>query len=155
DGIARGYVARPALTAAAFVPDPFGVSAGARMYRTGDVVASRRDGSLVFMGRRDQQIKLRGHRIELGEIESVLAGHPAVREAAATIHKVGEGHERLVAYLVTGAGAVAPTREELRAHVASALPDYMVPAVWVALPALPRTPNGKIDRRALPAPQDA
>jgi amino acid adenylation domain-containing protein len=153
DGLARGYLSRPALTAAVFVPDPSVGCAGARLYRTGDVVAYQRDGSLLFMGRRDHQIKLRGYRIELGEIEAVLAAHPAVREAAVVIDKGGEGQERLVAYLVTGAGG--PTREALRAHVASALPDYMVPAIWVALAELPRTPNGKIDRRALPSPKDA
>src|SRR6185369_2089619 len=91
DGVARGYLSRPALTAAAFVPDPFRGVAGARLYRTGDVVAYQRDGSLLFLGRRDHQVKLRGYRIELGEIEAVLAAHPAVREAAVVIRK-DDGH---------------------------------------------------------------
>jgi natural product biosynthesis luciferase-like monooxygenase protein len=149
-GIARGYFRRPELTAERFVPDPFCNAPGARIYRTGDLGRFLPDGTIEFLGRRDQQIKLRGHRVELGEIEAVLDRHPAVREAAA-IHSAdlsGDGH--LVAYVVSE-DPVLPA-EELREFLAARLPDYMVPSAFVALESLPRTPNGKLDREKLPAP---
>ena len=147
-GVARGYLARPELTAERFVPDPFGVEPGTRLYRTGDLARRRWDGYLEFLGRNDFQVKLRGFRIELGEIEARLAGHSAVREAVVTVQEEAE-EKRLVAYYtgkVLGAGA-------LRAHLLSSLPEYMIPAAYVHLEALPLTPNGKLDRRALPAPE--
>ncbi|HEU0052493.1 MAG TPA: amino acid adenylation domain-containing protein, partial [Longimicrobium sp.] len=151
--LARGYLGRPALTAEKFVPDPFSATPGARLYRTGDRAKWRGDGELEYIGRTDFQVKVRGFRVEPGEIEAVLGLHPAVREAAVAVR--GEGAEkRLVAWLVPVDGA-APTQSELRAHVAAHLPEYMVPAAWVTLAAMPLTPSGKVDRRSLPAPDPA
>ncbi|MFL6203566.1 MAG: condensation domain-containing protein, partial [Thermoanaerobaculia bacterium] len=144
EGLARGYLGRPDLTAERFVPDPF--SGGARLYRTGDLVRRRRDGALELLGRTDQQVKIRGFRIELGEIEAVLGGHPAVRECAVVMRE-----ECLVAYVALQDGGIGDM-ETLRRELRHKLPEYMVPAVFVALPSLPRTPNGKVDRRALPSP---
>ncbi|MFJ7048679.1 non-ribosomal peptide synthase/polyketide synthase [Streptomyces sp. NPDC101112] len=143
---ARGYAARPALTAERFVADPYGPP-GARMYRTGDIVRRTPDGELEFLGRADDQVKLRGFRIELGEVEGALADHPAVAQAAAAVHG-----QRLVGYVVP-AGDLDD--EELRARLAGRLPEYMVPARLVRLAELPLTPSGKVDRRALPAPDTA
>jgi amino acid adenylation domain-containing protein/natural product biosynthesis luciferase-like monooxygenase protein len=147
-GVARGYWKRPALNAERFVADPF-AGGEARMYRTGDLARYRNDGALDFVGRRDDQIKLRGFRIELGEIEARLAGHPQVRAAAV----VARG-EQLIAYY-TPRGDASLTVEALRGHTAAALPEHMVPAAFVRLAALPHTPNGKLDRAALPSPDDA
>ncbi|MFJ1791042.1 amino acid adenylation domain-containing protein [Kitasatospora griseola] len=154
DGLARGYLGRPELTA-----EKFAVSAeGERLYRTGDLVRRRPDGRIDFLGRLDHQVKLRGYRIELGEIESVLAEQPAVAQAVVLVREDVPGDQRLVAYLVltedtaTGPDEPAPARE-LRAALAGALPDYMLPSAFLVLDALPLTPNGKIDRRALPAPE--
>ncbi|WP_437646498.1 amino acid adenylation domain-containing protein [Sorangium sp. So ce362] len=150
-GVGRGYLGEPGRTAAAFLPDPFSQAPGRRLYRTGDLGRYREDGTIEFAGRRDHQVKLRGYRIELGEIEARLAEHPAVQEAAVLVREDRPGVRRLVAY--AAAGAAAPAAEALRAWLAERLPEYMVPAAFVFLPALPRTPNGKVDRRALPAPE--
>ncbi|MET0396642.1 MAG: amino acid adenylation domain-containing protein, partial [Longimicrobiaceae bacterium] len=148
-GVARGYLGRPDLTAERFVPDPFAEAGGARLYRTGDLARWRADGVLEFLGRADRQVKVRGHRIEPGEVEAALAAHPAVRECVVVADASG-GDGRLVAYWVP-AGDETPGAAELRRHLAERLPEYMVPSLFVALDAIPLTPNGKTDRDALPA----
>jgi non-ribosomal peptide synthase protein (TIGR01720 family) len=183
DGLARGYLHRPALTAERFVPNPFG-AAGTRLYRTGDLVKYQPDGNVEFLGRIDHQVKIRGYRIELGEIESVLGSHPAVAESAVVAQQDAVGGKRLVAYVVlrppvTPPGELAPVRngathngavdtvatdsadhlleqrqEELYHFLRKTLPDYMAPTQFVFLDALPLTPNGKIDRKALVATAD-
>ncbi|HSK77358.1 MAG TPA: amino acid adenylation domain-containing protein, partial [Thermoanaerobaculia bacterium] len=149
-GLARGYLERPDATAERFVPHPWSSVGGERMYRTGDLVRRRTDGNLEFLGRIDHQIKLRGFRIEPGEIEAALLAQKAVREAVVTVWG-SAGHRRLVAYVV-GAEGRAPASSELREHLRERLPAYMVPAAFVALPALPLTSSGKLDRKALPEP---
>ncbi len=149
-GVAAGYLNRPELTAERFLPDP--ERAGERLYRTGDVVRWLPDGDVDYLGRNDDQVKLRGYRIELGEIESRLADHAGARAAAVVVREDTPDDRRLVAYLVPAEGA-APTDAELRAHLRAALPDYMVPQAFVRLAKIPLTPSGKVDRRALPAPQ--
>ncbi|HEV7672584.1 MAG TPA: non-ribosomal peptide synthase/polyketide synthase [Thermoanaerobaculia bacterium] len=151
--LARGYLGRPDLTAAAFVPDPLGVEPGARLYRTGDLARYRPDGEIVFLGRIDHQVKLRGFRIELGEIESVLRSLPGVEDAVVLLRTGERGNARLVAYVV-GTRGEAPTAEALRRTVAERLPDYMVPSAFVLLASLPLSANGKLDRAALPEPPE-
>ncbi|WP_330113098.1 amino acid adenylation domain-containing protein [Serratia marcescens] len=151
--VARGYLNRPELTAERFLSDPF--APGGRMYRTGDVARYLANGDIEYLGRNDQQVKIRGFRIECGEIEAVLATHPAVREAVVDARAVGDD-KRLVAWVVPAAGVAEETLAgALRQHVSAALPDYMVPSAWVVVAALPLSPNGKLDRRALPEPQGA
>jgi amino acid adenylation domain-containing protein len=152
-GLARGYLGRPAMTAERFVPDPTGTQPpGARLYRTGDLGRFHADGTLEFLGRADHQVKIRGFRVELGEIEAVLLTHPGVREAAVTL-RAGHSGERLVAYLVAAGAGAAPT-DEVRRFAQEQLPEHMVPAHLVWLPALPLTTNGKVDRAALPEPDE-
>ncbi|WP_424888922.1 amino acid adenylation domain-containing protein [Streptomyces sp. XH2] len=146
-GVGRGYVADPVRTASVFVADPYAPAPGARMYRTGDQVRWRADGQLEFLGRRDFQIKVRGHRVELGEIEAALRGAPGVTGAVASLAHDPAGRPQLCGYVTGDTGPAA-----VRAHLAGLLPGYMVPAVVTVLPALPLTAHGKIDRKALPAP---
>ena len=148
-GVAKGYVKAPELTARAFVPDPFARAPESRLFRTGDVVQWRADGNLEFLGRRDHQIKLRGFRIELGEIEAALRRYPGVRECAVIAAERATQGAQLVAYVVAATPGI--DQDALRAHLAAELPAYMVPPSIMELPALPKSPNGKLDRRALPA----
>ncbi len=150
DGLARGYINRPELTAEKFVPDPFSSEQGKRLYRTGDLARYRSDGEIEFLGRLDTQVKLRGFRIELGEIETVLSQHPNVTQAVVVIRKEQSGDQRLVAYFT--ADDPPPDSNDLRKFVQLYLPDYMVPSAFVLLEQMPLTPNNKVDRRVLPAP---
>ncbi|MCY1081727.1 non-ribosomal peptide synthetase [Archangium lansingense] len=170
EGVARGYLGRPELTAERFVPDAFSGDPGARLYRTGDRVRWHSNGTLAYEGRTDQQVKLRGHRIELGEVEEALRRHPSVRETVAVVREDTPGDRRLVAYVVPtpptppnsplplgegrgeGIELLGLNPEALRTWLKQTLPEYMVPSAFVPLEALPLTPNGKVDRRALPAP---
>jgi acyl carrier protein len=164
DGLARGYLNRPDLTAERFVPHPFSTDAGARLYRTGDLVRYLADGNVEFIGRIDHQVKIRGYRIELGEIEAVLSGHAGVSDCVVMAREDEPGDKRLVAYLVADTlvadTLVADTEsllsiDEIRSYLKERLPDYMVPSAFVLLNEMPLTPNGKVDRRALPAPDGA
>ncbi|HEV2150123.1 MAG TPA: amino acid adenylation domain-containing protein, partial [Longimicrobiaceae bacterium] len=152
-GVGRGYRGRPELTAERYVPHPHTREAGGRLYRTGDRVRWLEDGELEFLGRMDQQVKVRGFRIEPAEVEAVLVEHPGVAEAVVVAHAEEPGRSRLVGYFV--AAGPAPTAAELRAFAAERLPEHMVPGTFVRLEALPLTANGKLDRRALPAPDSA
>ncbi|MCG3150566.1 MAG: D-alanine--poly(phosphoribitol) ligase subunit 1 [Verrucomicrobiae bacterium] len=149
-GLARGYLKRPELTAEKFIANPFGPD---RLYRTGDLVRRHAGGSMEFLGRLDQQVKIRGYRIELGEIEASLARHPGVRVAVVVARADSSGDQRLVAYLTTT--DAAPPAIELRDFLTASLPDYMVPTAFVFLKEFPLTPNGKINRKALPAPDQS
>ncbi|TKC98038.1 non-ribosomal peptide synthetase/type I polyketide synthase [Polyangium fumosum] len=150
--LARGYWRRPELTQQKFVADPRSGEPGTRLYKTGDRARYRADGTIEFLGRADNQIKIRGFRIELGEIEVVLGQHPDIDEVVVVVHGDSPQDKRLTAYIVEREGA-SPTAAELRAHLQTKLPDYMIPAAFVRLPAMPLSPNGKVDRRALPAPE--
>src|SRR5262249_14749389 len=152
DGLARGYAGRPELTAERFVPDPCGGAApGGRLYRTGDLVRHRSDGALEFLGRFDQQVKLRGFRIELGEVEAALGGHPQVESAIVLMREDLPSGRGLAAYVAPLPGSSGLGSAALRSWLVERLPEPMAPAVFVLLPALPRTANGKLDRRALAA----
>jgi amino acid adenylation domain-containing protein/non-ribosomal peptide synthase protein (TIGR01720 family) len=150
-GLARGYHQRPDLTAERFVPHPFSQVPGARLYRTGDLAISRKDGNLEFIGRLDHQVKIRGFRIELGEIDAILAQHPQVRESVVLVHEDESAKKRLVAYVVPASEQTLAV-DTLRTFLRQRLPEYMLPANVVFLNEMPLTPNGKINRRALPAP---
>jgi amino acid adenylation domain-containing protein len=152
-GIAHGYRDRPRETAAQFLPDPFAAGPGARMYATGDIVRQLADGTFVYLGRADDQVKVHGLRVELGDVEAALRPHPGVREVAASVSDAAGGDRRLVAYVVPG--TPAPTSDELRRVARESLPDALIPSFFVVVDQLPRTPSGKIDRRALPAPDRA
>ncbi|MFF4486752.1 amino acid adenylation domain-containing protein [Streptomyces sp. NPDC001544] len=149
--LARGYLKRAGLTAERFVADPFGPP-GSRMYRSGDLVRWNGDGDIEFLGRVDDQVKIRGVRIEPGEIQAVLAQHPAVGAAAVIVREDRPGQKQLVAYAVPARGSELPHPSELRAHMSAFLPGHMLPASYVTMDRLPLTGNGKLDRRALPAP---
>lgn len=148
--VARGYVNRPELTAERFVPDPFAAPSQARLYRTGDLGRWRSDGTIAYLGRNDDQIKIRGFRVELGEIEAQLVRHPEVRAAAVVAHDVG-AEKRIIGYVVQR-GATAPSVEQLSSYLKAMVPEHMVPSAFVTLHALPLTPSGKLNRRALPPP---
>jgi amino acid adenylation domain-containing protein len=149
--VARGYLNRPGLTAQRFIADPFGTNPDARLYKTGDLGRWLADGTIEYLGRNDDQVKIRGYRIELGEIEAVLHKHIHVQEAVVIAREDVPGAQRLIAY-VTRAGAIAPSIRELQTAVRAELPEFMVPSAFVVLDNLPLSPNGKLDRRALPAP---
>ncbi len=151
DGLAREYWNRPELTAERFIPNPFSGNHGDRLYRTGDLARWRRDGSLELLGRDDNQVKIRGYRIELGEVESTLAHHPAVKQALA-IMRARNNNQQLLAYVSLSENA-SVTGPELRQFLHERIPDYMMPNMVVLLDAMPLTPNGKLDRLALPAPE--
>jgi amino acid adenylation domain-containing protein len=150
-GLARGYLARPGLTAEKFVPAPFGGRPGARLYRTGDLARYLPDGVIEYLGRTDYQVKVRGFRIELGEIEAALREHPAINEAVVLASDDEHATLRLAAYYTVANGKNGPVKSDLRGYLKERLPEYMMPAAFVELEALPLTSNGKIDRRALPA----
>ncbi len=150
-GVARGYLNRPELTAERFLPDPFRDVPDSRLYKTGDLARYRTDGTLEYLGRTDDQVKVRGYRIELGEIEATLAAHAKVQSCAVVAREEEPWHKQLVAYL-TAADGDAPSTDDLRVFLKERLPEYMVPARFVFLDSLPLTVNGKVDRKALPAP---
>jgi amino acid adenylation domain-containing protein len=150
-GLARGYRNRTDLTSEKFVPNPFSAEPGARLYKTGDLARYLPDGQIAFLGRIDEQIKVRGFRIEPAEIVKVLDEHPAVQASVVVAREIGPGDKRLVAYLVLARDA-QPTHTEMRNFIAARLPEHMLPATFVTLPALPLNPSGKVDRAALPAP---
>jgi len=152
--VGRGYLGRPARTAAAYLPDPYAAEPGARMYATGDVVRLLSDGNLVFLGRNDHQVKVRGFRIELGEVESALQGHPAVADCVVVVRRARAGGDQLAAYfLPADPGRLVPGPAELRAHLAERLAPYMLPQSYTVIDQIPLTPNGKVDRAALPEPR--
>jgi amino acid adenylation domain-containing protein len=152
DGVARGYYGRPELTAERFIPNPFSNEGGAHLYKTGDQARYLPDGNIEFLGRADQQVKVRGFRIELGEVEAALVQHEEVREAVALVREDEPGNKRLVAYAVAR-DRQRPTTSEMHSFLRGKLPGYMVPSTFVILDEMPLMSNGKVDRRALPAPE--
>ena len=150
--VARGYLNRPELTAEKFIPDPFSSDPTSRLYKSGDQARYLPSGEIEFLGRRDEQVKIRGFRVELGEIESVLGRHPGVRECAVVARENNSGDKSLVAYVVFAVGE-APSKSDLRGYLQQQLPHYMVPPTFVVLETMPLTPNGKVNRRGLPAPE--
>ncbi|NWD74223.1 amino acid adenylation domain-containing protein, partial [Pseudomonas gingeri] len=150
--VARGYLNRDELTAERFIQDPFAATEGARLYKTGDLGCWQANGQIDYLGRNDDQIKIRGFRIELGEIEARLGQYPGLRDTAVLAREDRPGEKRLVAYFSLQAGHVAPEADQMRLHLQALLPDYMIPAAYVHLEKLPVSPNGKLDRRALPEP---
>ncbi len=150
DGLARGYLNRPEMTADKFVPDPFSSKPSARLYKTGDLGRLLPDGNIQYMGRADHQVKIRGYRIELGDIDAALSQYPDVRETAVIVREDSTGDKRLVAYIVSKTNTNLGF--QLRDYLKEKLPEYMIPATFVMMDTMPLTPNGKIDRRALPAP---
>lgn len=153
-GLARGYLNQPGLTAERFIPDSFGHIPGARLYKTGDLARFLGDGEIEFVGRVDQQVKVRGFRIELGEIEAVLGRHPGVREAVVIAREDASGGKRLIAYVVARE-ELPPSTSEMRDYLKRTVPEYMVPASFVVLETLPLTATGKVNRNALPEPEQA
>jgi acyl carrier protein len=153
DGLARGYSGRPELTAEKFVPHPYSKKAGARLYRTGDLVRYRSDGNIEFFKRMDQQVKVRGFRVELGEIESVLNDYWAIRESVVVDTKDSSGNTRLIAYIVFE-DSVEATTSEILTFLQEKLPSYMLPSAFITIKEIPLTANGKVDRRALPQPEE-
>jgi amino acid adenylation domain-containing protein/non-ribosomal peptide synthase protein (TIGR01720 family) len=151
-GVGRGYHRRPDLTAERFVPDPFSAQPGQRLYRTGDLVRFRPDGAIEYLGRLDQQVKIRGVRIELGEVEAALRQQPGIREAVVVARRDGQAGARLIAYVTADPDGPGETAA-LKSALARTLPEYLVPAIIIPLAQLPLSPNGKVDRRALPAPE--
>ena len=152
-GLARGYRNRPELTAQRFVPNPLANRAGERLFRTGDMARLLPDGQIAFLGRTDEQVKVRGHRVEPNEVAAVLDGHPQVQQSIVVAREITQGDIHLVAYFVA-APESQPTGGEFRDFLGARLPDYMIPATYVRVEKLPLTPNGKVDRAALPAPDD-
>jgi acyl-CoA synthetase (AMP-forming)/AMP-acid ligase II/acyl carrier protein len=152
EGLARGYLNRPDLTADHFIPHPFSEEPGARLYRTGDIGRYLNDGEIEYLGRADQQVKVRGYRIELGEVEAVLSEHPSVKTAVVMVREDVPGDKRLAAYLVMESGEPVKI-DDLRRYLRERLPEYMIPSALVTLEELPLTSNGKVDRAALPAPE--
>lgn len=150
-GVAKGYLNRPELTAQKFIPNPFSDEPNAHLYKTGDLGRYLADGNIEFLGRLDQQVKIRGYRIELPEIEAVLNQYPDVQEAIVVAQEDIDTHHRLIAYIVPQKEQV-PTVDILHSFLKNFLPDYMLPSVFVMLKALPLNPNGKVDRQALPIP---
>ena len=151
-GVGRGYLNDPSATAARFVPHPYSSVPGARLYRTGDLVRHLSDGNIEFIGRLDHQVKVAGYRIELGEVEASLVQHQAVRECVVVVRDDPHGNARLIAYVVLDEDAVLPDASTWRRYLADSLPSHMIPSLFVVLENLPLTPGGKVDRRALPAP---
>ncbi len=152
EGLARGYLKRPALTAERFIPNPFSTEGGKRLYRTGDVVRYLRDGEIEYVGRNDYQVKVRGYRIELAEIESVLTQHPGVLQSVVMAREAAAGDVRLAAYVIPNDNQAWPSQAELRSFLSERLPGFMVPSTFMLMEAFPLTPNAKVDRKALPVP---
>jgi acyl-coenzyme A synthetase/AMP-(fatty) acid ligase len=151
-GVGRGYLNAPATTAEKFIPHPFSTEPGARLYKTGDLARHLDDGNIEFLGRLDNQVKVRGHRVEPGEVEAVVRQHEALSDCVVVARADAHGDPRLVAYVVTERGARPPAAAELRRYLVDRLPTHMLPSVFVPLDELPLTPSGKVDRRQLPAP---